>query len=220
MDITIPNLKWAFSPGALSRADNLIIHHAAAKTAAVEDIHRWHLANGWAGIAYHYYVRKDGEIFRGRPENWAGGHTVGYNSSSLGLCFEGNFDQEHMAEEQLLSGAMLVRDIKRRYPGIRIMPHRDAQATACPGKNFPFFEIIDYKEDEMDAEAFSKMMDDYLDELASREPDPWSEAARGWAEKNGLLIGDENGKKAYKRFLTREEFVMLAWRAAEEGRGK
>ena len=73
-DLTIQDAHLQFS-GALSkraRTTDLVLHHAEAEKATVEDIHRWHLDNGWIGIGYHYYVRKDGSVWRGRPEDTIG----------------------------------------------------------------------------------------------------------------------------------------------------
>jgi peptidoglycan hydrolase-like protein with peptidoglycan-binding domain len=32
-----------------------------------EEVNRWHLANGWAGIGYHFVVDKEGVVVTGRP---------------------------------------------------------------------------------------------------------------------------------------------------------
>jgi hypothetical protein len=48
--------------------------------ASAEQIHGWHLGNGWAGIGYHYVIRKDGTIERGRPEWAIGSHAYGFES--------------------------------------------------------------------------------------------------------------------------------------------
>ncbi len=32
-----------------------------------EEVNRWHLANGWAGIGYHFVVDKRGQVVTGRP---------------------------------------------------------------------------------------------------------------------------------------------------------
>jgi peptidoglycan hydrolase-like protein with peptidoglycan-binding domain len=33
----------------------------------VEEVNRWHLANGWAGVGYHFLVDKAGQVMTGRP---------------------------------------------------------------------------------------------------------------------------------------------------------
>lgn len=47
----------------------IIVHHAEASACTVQDINSWHKANGWAGIGYHYFIRKNGEIYKGREDN-------------------------------------------------------------------------------------------------------------------------------------------------------
>lgn len=73
-----------------SSTKRIILHHAAAKRCSAEDIHRWHLNNGWSGAGYHFLVRKDGTIYRLRPEDKVGAHAYGANYDSLGICFEGD----------------------------------------------------------------------------------------------------------------------------------
>lgn len=144
MKIIQPEYNWNGSFAKRSRTTLLVLHHAAATECTAEDIHRWHLANGWTGIGYHYLVRKDGSIYRGRPEDTVGAHALNSNSISVGVCFEGNFETETMTDLQLSAGAELVADILRRYrlDGSAVCGHRDVNATACPGVNFPLEAII------------------------------------------------------------------------------
>lgn len=60
---------------------------------------------------------------------------------------------------------------------------------------------------------FNKMMDVYLADLAKKNPSSWSKDARDWAEDNGLISGDSEGNRMYKKFITREEFVSVLQRA-------
>lgn len=117
--------------------DMIILHHAAGD-GSVEAVHNYHLSKGWKGIAYNYYVRKDGTIYIGRPEYAVGGHTSGYNSRSIGICAEGNFESETMSDAQREALRALVLDIRSRYPDTRTVRHRDVAATACPGANYPY----------------------------------------------------------------------------------
>lgn len=121
----------------------IILHHAAASEASVTTVHVWHINRGWAGIGYHYYVRKDGSIYRGRPEDTIGAHTEGYNSRSIGICAEGNFEVEAMPDVQKQAIIELLRELKQRYPNVQIKRHKDFANTACPGRNYPFNDIIE-----------------------------------------------------------------------------
>lgn len=119
----------------------IILHHAAAVTCTAQQIHQWHLANGWAGIGYHFFVRKDGRIYRGRPEDTVGAHAGNNNYDSIGICFEGSFDREQMNEVQRTAGAELVAYLKQKYGITTVQRHSDVNATGCPGGNFPFEAI-------------------------------------------------------------------------------
>lgn len=121
--------------------DRIILHHSASSVASAEQIHSWHLGNGWEGAGYHFLVRKDGKIYRMRPEEKIGAHASGSNYNSIGICFEGNFEVEEMPAVQVQSGKELVAYLKNKYGINKVQGHRDVNKTSCPGKNFKFNEI-------------------------------------------------------------------------------
>lgn len=131
-----------------SKTDEVILHHAEASSATVWDINDWHLNNGWTGIGYHYYIRKDGSVYRGRPEWALGAHAVGHNDRSIGICCEGAYMTETMPAAQLTSLKALLRDIVGRYGKLALLRHKDVNSTDCPGKNFPWAEAQDYMNEE------------------------------------------------------------------------
>jgi len=141
MEIIKTNLKFN-SLSKRARTTYGILHHTACSTATPEDIHRWHLANGWVGAGYNLYIRKDGSIYELRPIDCVGAHAQGYNSVSVGICFEGNFEVEEMTSAQIESGKQVIAYLKERYQGITFKGHRDVNSTDCPGKNFKFDEIV------------------------------------------------------------------------------
>lgn len=123
----------------------IILHHAAAKKCSVEDIHQWHLNNGWIGIGYQYFVRKNGRVFRGRPEDVVGSHTSNFNAVSVGICFEGDFRYEKPTEAQIKSGQELVAHLKQKYQINKVKRHCELNNTSCPGQLFPFDKIANEK---------------------------------------------------------------------------
>lgn len=129
--------------GSLTRrtATRYIILHHRAGNGDVQSIHNGHLKNGWSGIGYHFYIRKDGSIFRGRPIGTVGAHCTNYNSKSVGVCFEGSFENETMPAAQIKAGQELISYLKGLYPSAEVKRHRDFNSTACPGKNFPYDAI-------------------------------------------------------------------------------
>lgn len=65
------------------------------------------------------------------------------------------------------------------------------------------------EDEDMTQEKFNEMMNAYLVQLAKEEPGNWSADARKWAESNGVINGDSEGRKMYRKFLTREEAAQI-----------
>lgn len=156
MQINEVSYKWNGGLTKRSKTEMIVLHHAAAKSCTVTQVHQWHLNNSWVGIGYHYFISKTGEIFRGRPENTVGSHAKGYNSKSIGVCFEGDFTVETMTKTQLEAGKELVAYLKDKYKITKVKGHKDLMATSCPGKNFPFDEIANTKQKENLVLSFQK----------------------------------------------------------------
>lgn len=145
MTIKETNLKFTNTPSKRYSTKRIVLHHADASICDAATIHRWHQANGWSGMGYHFLVRKNGTIERGRPEDTIGAHCLSHNSDSIGICFEGNFSKEIMSETQLKSGQELLNYLYKKYNLTKnnVYRHKDLMATDCPGKNFPFDKVVD-----------------------------------------------------------------------------
>ena len=161
--------------------ERIILHHADAKSCSAEDIHRWHLNNGWSGAGYHFLVRKDGKIYRLRPEDKVGAHAYSSNYNSIGICFEGNYMEEDMPETQKEAGKELVAYLKNKYGITTVQRHKDVCATSCPGDKFPFEEIANSEKKE---EIISKPQEEVKGKVA--------EVQKILNERYGLNIGVDN----------------------------
>ena len=140
MNIKKHGLRFHGSFTYRNRTDEIIWHHAEANC-TVEDIHSWHLNNGWIGCGYNLIIYKDGTVHEGRPLNAVGAHASGHNSRSVGVCCIGRYDIETMPQAQLDAARQVQAYLKGLYPGAATKRHKDVNATSCPGKNFPFSEI-------------------------------------------------------------------------------
>lgn len=140
--IVDPKLAFNGRLQSRSRTDFVVLHHAAASRCTIEDVHRWHLQKQWLGCGYHYFVDKLGHIYRGRPEGAVGAHCKDYNDCSIGVCVEGDYTKEQMPVEQEQAVTDLVAWMLTRYPAVAVKRHSDLNATACPGRNYPFDRIV------------------------------------------------------------------------------
>lgn len=95
-----------------------------------EDIHGWHLAQGWDGIGYHHVIQVGGAVRNGRPHYWMGSHVAGYNEDSLGICMIGR-DQFDDDQWRALEGLVLL--LHAQYPEAEILGHFDLDSKkTCP----------------------------------------------------------------------------------------
>lgn len=124
----------------MRKIDKIILHCAATKEGqhfTVEDIDRWHKARGFAKIGYHYVIYLDGSVHKGRQEELMGAHTLGQNSTSIGICYIGGLDKDGKPKdtrtpEQKASLIRLINDLKLKYPATKVYGHYEFAAKACP----------------------------------------------------------------------------------------
>ncbi len=142
MNIIKSNINFVASKLAYgNKPDTIVLHHAEASHCSVYDVDQWHKSNGWAGIGYHYFVTKTGQVYTGRPENAIGAHCPGQNDHSIGICAEGAYMTETMPEAQKQAIVDLCKYIKSKYKITKIGGHKEFYSTDCPGENYPLQEI-------------------------------------------------------------------------------
>ena len=76
--------------------DSIIVHCSATKAGqdfTAADIDCWHRERGFNGIGYHYVIRLDGKLEKGRDVSLAGAHCRGWNERSVGICYIGGLDE-------------------------------------------------------------------------------------------------------------------------------
>jgi hypothetical protein len=121
-------------------ADNLSWGGVGAECDYLLRIQRTHMDDpdrDYCDIAYNYVVFPSGRTYRGRGGRTVGAATEGHNSSSISVCFAGNFELQQPTAAALQSAHLLLRHLRLRRRTIwrpTIRGHRDVNATACPGR--------------------------------------------------------------------------------------
>lgn len=136
MELQEHDYDWARALTYGNHPEHVVFHHAAATSAPPQRVHQWHLDRDWVGVGYHIMVAKDGTKHRGRPDNARGAHVKGWNDRTIGVMFEGNFENEEMTDAQVMAAA----EIAIHY-GLPIRGHSDFAATSCPGSNFRWDDV-------------------------------------------------------------------------------
>lgn len=125
---------------------NLIIIHCAATSPdmdiGVKEIERWHRARGFFGIGYHFVIRRDGTLEKGRDIEKAGAHAEGYNKNSIGICLVGGIDkkgnpQNNFTDAQWKTLKKTVTEMVDKYKVTEIIGHNQVAKKACPCFSVP-----------------------------------------------------------------------------------
>lgn len=117
------------------RPINLLVVHCSATPAqrdiGIAQLRAMHLQRGFNDVGYHYAIRRDGRVEKGRPDNVVGAHVQGHNTGSLGICLvggvkaDGKTPEANFTAEQYSALEQLLRRLKIEHPRARICGHRD-----------------------------------------------------------------------------------------------
>ena len=102
----------------------------ASQNIGAKEIDAMHRQRGFSCIGYHYVIKRDGAIERGRPVNTVGAHVEGYNSVSIGICMIGGLNakgkgENNFTQSQFASLRDLVAELKKTYQVAKVQGHRD-----------------------------------------------------------------------------------------------
>ena len=93
----------------------------------------------WPDIPYHFLIDLDGEIWEGRPLEYAGDTNTSYDPTGHALiCVLGNYEVQEVNPKQLKAVIDLMTALCKAYhiSPDSIKGHKDyVPTTLCPGKN-------------------------------------------------------------------------------------
>lgn len=131
---------------APSAVQYLVVHCSATppeQNIGVVELDRMHRERGFLKIGYHYVIRRNGVIEKGRADNEIGAHVEGYNHCSLGICLVGGVAhadtvkrdnngnlisfvaENNFTDDQFHSLALLLEKLRESFPHTTIQGHRD-----------------------------------------------------------------------------------------------
>jgi len=125
------------------------------KNIGSEEINEYHLASDLEGIGYHYVIRRDGSLQRGRPINIEGQHSPlnNHNNRSIGVVFVGGINvpsgtpnPENFVSVQSLTRSQfntfdhICRAFYSTFAGGQIVGHNDVDQT----EDDPGFDVREY----------------------------------------------------------------------------
>ena len=123
----------------MRRICEIIVHSSSTPSSmdiGVKEIDKWHRDRNFRMVGYHFVIRRNGLIEKGRDVGDTGAHVRGYNLNSIGICWVGGtkngkaFDNRTTKQKKsmfkLIRALIIVFDIER------ILGHRNVGNTECP----------------------------------------------------------------------------------------
>lgn len=143
----------------VSRDVTEVVIHATEtysnKNIGAIEINNIHNELGHDGIGYHYVIRRDGRLQRGRPVNRKGEHAPinGHDDLSIGIVMVGGLDSPSGSASPKRSGHTFTRtqfttlerfisSFYRKFPGGQAFGHNDIDVNELD----PYFDVVDYVE--------------------------------------------------------------------------
>lgn len=123
--------------------DYIVLHYSATyddEDYGVEDIRAMHMRRGFNDIGYHWVIKLDGTVQKGRDEALTGAHVKGHNHNTIGICLIGGLKRssgiglgvDTRTPEQKEAAIKLIDRLLKKYPKARIVGHKDLGPTQCP----------------------------------------------------------------------------------------
>lgn len=128
-------------------------HFLDQAQAGAEEVHNKALVLGLDGCNYHYIIKKNGQIERGRPVDIEGEHANDHNKFSIGVTFIGGlnsystesrdkwiYGKESLTVSQYQALDMIVSAYYTIWPGCNVFGHNDLSEWAID----PGFDVSGY----------------------------------------------------------------------------
>lgn len=134
------NITEIFS--SLKQRENtkyIVIHHIGVPDASVIEVDGYHRnSKKWgSGFAYHFLITKKGRVIQVHNLNSETGHAFEYNSNSIAIAIEGDYNNEELTLIQQVNLIILTKTLILKY-GLKaenVKGHGELLNTDCPGSN-------------------------------------------------------------------------------------
>lgn len=108
----------------------------------IKVIRKWHVdERGWSDVGYHYFIKKNGTVQKGREIGVMGAGAKGWNEDSIHICVSG---RKLFTANSLKSLESLIKSLLDRYPSInQIIGHCELDDNkTCPNYSTKRFKLL------------------------------------------------------------------------------
>jgi hypothetical protein len=119
----------------------ICIHHAGGPVAdglpGITAEADYHIdRNKWESLSYHFVVCRNGDVYQANDVAVMTWHASAANPYSIGVELLGDFTAAPPGPVQLTAARELVAYLQAKHGPLKVVGHRDVDATQCPGLAF------------------------------------------------------------------------------------
>lgn len=128
----------------MRKIDRIFVHCTAGwQTQTLEDLRDEFRAKGWRNPGYHYVVMPDGRVAQLLGLNGVSNGVQGWNANAVNVAYVGGITKDlkgrvvptdNRTPQQKRALRTLLRELRKKFPGARIMGHRSIWGEDTPGK--------------------------------------------------------------------------------------
>ncbi len=197
----------------MNKIEYILLHHTGANNTYGEIAA--HTARTYPGhkFAYHYFIELDGTIRQGQKEGLVAPHagfdlndgSNVHNWNTIGVAVSGNYEISTMSPAVFASLVKVLKMLAKKHnvPREKILRHKDVARTLCPGKNYPYQQIL------------AAVYEEKPQKKTETPKSNWYDTALEYCKKNGLMRGDEDGMRPNDP-VTRAELAAVAMNLLEK----
>ena len=129
---------------------NIYLHHTAIEGDTIiregnesfiydkknlQRIAKYHIkGHNWAGIAYHFAINKNGDVYQLNDLTTLSYHTKNKNTLGIGIVFLGNYETKPLPLKAVKAGEVLIDALCQTLDIKSVKLHKQVVNTLCPGK--------------------------------------------------------------------------------------
>lgn len=183
----------------LSDRTGYTVHHTdggfgQAPRRYAQGVGDWHYSKWSRPGGYNFQIGRDGTVFEMCGWEHVGAHAPGCNYSTIGVSFQGSYNDRLPNDRQLEAFSQLVNEgpVPARQQG-----HRDCSSTTCPGARLYRALPLDVEEDEVTEQDYEEIAErvarklGFYDNGRLRSYSTDAKAIRLGVRQNGAELGAE-----------------------------
>jgi N-acetyl-anhydromuramyl-L-alanine amidase AmpD len=145
-DIIDSNLEYLSIPTKNGSVNSIIVDSCLRSTATIEELDLECKKNGQPVFTHQYYIDKEGNIFKGRKEEYSAYISEKFCHNCFGIMLEGDFNCEEISDIQFNTLIKVIEWLRSRYQFIRnnVFTRNEIDgknSLQSPGMLFPFVKF-------------------------------------------------------------------------------